>query len=48
MEYRLEDLNQFEDDPLAFMEWLNSEGFIDIDNKKCNKCGSKMQLRGNF
>ena len=48
MEYLLEDLSQFEDDPISFMEWLNSEGFIDIEDKKCKKCGSELQIRGIF
>ena len=47
MEYTLHDLEEFDDD-IDFVQWLQEEGFVNLEGVLCDYCGTEMELQGNM
>lgn len=44
MQYQIDALAEYADDPLLFARWMNQEGFISLDDRRCKKCHSPLRL----
>jgi hypothetical protein len=44
-EYTMDQLVNFDDDPLLFARWLGDEGFLKLKDQECKYCHGELRLQ---